>query len=531
MRLASRDLIVRRCAACALPFAIALGCSDSSSPIDPPAPPVATKHRPTVLPPLSAALTTNDRTFSPRMAPVSAATGPNPALPEFLADYVSRGFGELDPGPGEAYTVRVIDDSPPPSSGPNAKRLVRFAHLADLQLGDDESPTRLAQFDGSGPTDSALRPHDAYLCHMANASVRTINALHAKDPILFTLLGGDNANSAQTNEVDWVLAILSGADAVECDSGADDDVVLGPDNDGKDPFKADGLGMPWKWVTGNHDVLVQGNLVTSGENRERVLGTETNGGTRRYDNGAAGRVERGDFVVADAKRALLSGKELLAKVGGHGDGHGIAGAAIASGHATYGFDVEGTPLRVIVLDTAHQNGGSEGVIEQGEVDRVIQPLLDQAKAEQKWVILSSHHAVASLGTGAGLGGERAVSPVTPDGWRTFLGQYDNIVFSMVGHSHRHRVVPIKPSVGHAYWEVMTAAIADYPHQFRVVEIFDQDNGWLMLRGTCVDFSFEGDPIAADGKRRGVIDITSGWRPSRDAAGPADRNVELWIKKP
>src|SRR5690606_32936867 len=156
----------------------------------------------------------------------------------------------------------------------------------------------------------------------ANASVRTINALHAKDPISFTLLGGDNADSAQTNEVDWVLGILSGAESIECDSGDDDDIVPGPHNDGKDPCKPEGLAMPWKWVTGNHDILVQGNLKTD-EHREKALGIEANGGTRRYDDGAKGFVERGDFVVPDERRALLSRTELMAKVAAHGDGHGL----------------------------------------------------------------------------------------------------------------------------------------------------------------------------------------------------------------
>ena len=507
------------------------GCSDSSgSASSSSGAPGKTRHQPTVYPSLAEALTTVDRTLVPRTPRQSPEAGPNPALVEPLADYLGRGFGEVDPAPGDAYVTRVIDDSTPPAPGPNAKRVVRFVHLSDLQLADDESPTRLGQFDGSGATSSALRPQDAYLCHMANASVRTINALHAKDPIAFTLLGGDNSDSAQTNEVDWVLGILSGADDVECDSGDDDDIVEGPDNDGKDPFKAEGLKMPWKWVTGNHDVLVQGNLQTDEGNREKVLGTEANGGTRRYDDGLAGFVERGDFVVPDPRRALLSRVDLMNKVGGHGDGHGIGPAEKASGTATYTFDVEGTPLRVLVLDTSHENGGSEGVIKQSEVDAVIKPLLDQAKADGKWVILSSHHAASSLGDGTGLGGQLAPDALTTEQWTTFIGAYDNVLFSMVGHSHRHRVVPIKPAAGHAYWEVMTSAIADFPHQFRVVEIFDQDNDWLMLRATAVDFSVDGDPIALEGRTRGVIDFTSGWLP-KDEAAATDKNVEIWIKKP
>ncbi len=506
----------------------AMACSDSDEPSKTAAS-GKSRHPPTVFPALGDAPTTKDRTVVPRTARQSPETGPNPALPDALADYLGRGFGETDTGPGDAYVTRVIDDSTPPAPGPNAKRLVRFAHMADLQIADDESPTRLGQFDGSGATSSALRPQDAYLCHMANASVRTINALHAKDPIAFTLMGGDNADSAQTNEVDWVLGILSGADDVECDSGDDDELVPGPDNDGKDPFKADGLKMPWKWVTGNHDVLVQGNLKTS-DNRDKALENEANGGTRRYDSEPKGRVERGEFVVPDPRRALLSRTELLAKVGGHGDGHGLGTAEKASGFATYTFDVDGTPLRVLVLDTAHENGGSEGVIKQSQVDTTIKPLLDKAKADGKWVILSSHHAATSLGDGTGLGGEKATDALTTEQWTTFVGTYDNVLFSMVGHSHRHRVLAVKPTGGHPYWEVMTSAIADFPHQFRVIEIFDQDNDWIMMRATAIDFSVEGDPIALEGRRRGVVDFTSGWLPT-DNVGASDKNVEIWIKKP
>jgi hypothetical protein len=366
---------------------------------------------------------------------------------------------------------------------------------------------------------------------MANASVRTINALHKKDPIAFTLLGGDNADSAQTNETSWVLGILSGADDVECDSGDDDEIEDGPSNDGKDPFKAEGLAMSWKWVTGNHDVLVQGNLVGDPSLQEKALGTDATGGTRFYSDGRKGAVERGEaIVVADEKRKLLDRKALMAMIGSNKDGHGIGEAEKSSGMATYTFDADGTPFRFLVIDTAHTNGGSEGVITQGEVDRVIKPLLDKAKGDGKYVIMASHHAVGSLGDGTGLGGKLDPTALTPAAWSAFVGGYSNVLFSMVGHSHRHAVRAIEPAGGHAWWEVMTAAIADYPHQFRVVEIFDQDNGWIMMRATCVDFSHEGDPIAAEGKRRGIVDFTSGWFPDKGVAGN-DRNVEIWIPKP
>ena len=90
--------------------------------------------------------------------------------------------------------------------------------------------------------------------------------------------------------------------------------------------------------------------------------------------------------------------------------------------------------------------------------------------------------------------------------------------------------PIKPTTGHAWWEVMTAAIADFPHEFRLVEIFDMDNGWLMMRTSPVDLALDADPVAAEGRKRGVVDTVAGYVP--DGTGTdGDRNVELWIKKP
>lgn len=513
--------MVRRAAWGLLPMLLAAACS-SSADEEPKGP------RFTPLPPLASVETTLTRTLVPVTPKQDYTAGPNPSLPDAMDDYLARGFGEVAPAGGEPYVTRVIDGSAPPAAGPGARRLVRFVHLADLQLTDDESPTRLGLFDSAGATSSALRPQDAYLCRMANAAVRTINALHAADPIAFTILGGDNADSAQTNEVDWVLGILSGAEEVECDSGADDDPVPGPDNDGKDPFKPDGLAMPWKWVTGNHDVLVQGNLKVEESSRASALGDTANGGTRDYRE--RGAVANGDFVIPDTRRALLSGPELMSKVASHGDGHGLGEAEEASGHATYTFDVEGTPIRFLVLDTAHENGGSDGLIRQSEIDRVIKPALDRAQAEGKWVILSSHHATSSLGDGTGLGGQLVPDALTTEQWETFVGGYPNVIASMVGHSHRHRAKAIAPAGGHAFWEIMTSAIADYPHQFRTVEIFDQDNGWLMIRATCADFSVEGDPVAEDGRRRGVVDLVSGWLP-KEPAEAQDRNVELWIRKP
>ncbi len=502
--------------------------SDSAADAGPTAPP---KYDPTPLPQLSDAPLTTDQTLVPKTPKQAYSAGPNPDDYAARDDYLAKGFGDVSMSPGQPYVTRVIDGSTPPAPGPNAKRVLRFATLADLQLADDESPTRLCLYDSAGATSSAARPQDAELCRMTNAAVRTINALHRKDPISFTLMGGDNADSAQSNELDWALGILSGG-KVECDSGLDDDLIPGPDNDGKDPFLAEGLGMPWKWVTGNHDVLVQGNLrVDPAGNGANVTSNAANGGTRNYEETMdRGACENGDFVVPDPKRALLSRQDMIAKVAADKDGHGLGDAEKASGRATYSFDADPS-FRFIVLDTAHETGGADGVIRQAEIDRIIKPLLDKAKADGKWVVLASHHAVGSLSLDGGAFGMMEGDALSSDQWKAFVGQYPNVIFSMVGHSHRNRVTPITPSQGHAWWEVMTAAIADFPHQFRVNEVFDQDNGWIMMRTTAVDFSTDGDPVAERGRKGGTVDVTSGWQPNDGTGDATDRNVELWIKKP
>ncbi len=478
------------------------------------------------LPALDSAPTTVEKTLLPAHA-VESAGASNPSLVENQAAYLAAGYGVINVGAGEPLVDRTPDGTPPPPPGPSPRRLVRFAHLADLQLVDDESPTRLGDFD-SVETDAALRPQDPHLCRMANAAVRTINALHHQDPVSFVLMGGDNVDSAQGNELDWVMGILDG-NTVHCDSGDDDEMVPGAGNDPKDPFQAEGLSVPWKWVTGNHDALIQGNLPVNDETRATSVGNNAAFGTRDYLHGGA--VDHGDFVIPDETRRVLSGPEMLQRVRADGDGHGITAANEATGRAFYTFDVEGTPLRFLILDTAVPTGAAAGVVHQAEIDALITPALDLAASEHKLVVLASHHSVTSLSDGGGLGGTRQVDAVSQDAWRAYVGGYPNVLFSMTAHSHEHRVrLQQTPQGGH-WWEVTTASIADYPHQFRSVEIWDEDNGWLTLRTVAVDLSVENDPMAEQGRVLGYVDHTSGWFEKEGRGQVAERNVKLWIQKP
>ena len=201
------------------------------------------------------------------------------------------------------------------------------------------------------------------------------------------------------------------------------------------------------------------------------------------------------------------------------------------GKASYVYDLPGQPLRLIVIDMAWPGGGSEGVITQTDVDTFVKPALDEAAAEGKFVILSSHQSSNTLATADDLGVTTMPNDqLDTDGWQSFVAGYDNVLVHITGHSHIHRAHRREPTAGGRYWELITSALADYPHLMRLMEVWDQDNGFVSVRSIALDFSTEGDPVAQDGRARAVADLTSGW--VEDAGGvAADRNVELWIPKP
>ncbi len=484
------------------------------------------------LPALTSAPTTLSATLLPTHARIKGVHSQSPNIPSELQTLLSGGFGMYGAASPEPYIVRSPPGVTPPSGpGTNPTLLVRFVHLPDQQIVDDESPTRLAMFDDTGDTNTnaAFRPQEADECRITNAAVRTINALDITTPIAFVLTGGDISDDGQTNEIGWALDIFDGAPSVKCDSGAANDPVPGANNDGKDAFYADGFHMPWYWVTGNHDVLNVGIFPNDDSKRDAALGTSAPLGTRDWSQ-PGGPIFTGP-VVADPRRAPLSRTELMDTVGHHGDGHGLGAAQLQSGKGYYTFDVAGTPLRFVILDTAAETGGSDGIIHMADVNAFIKGALDQAKSDGKWVILSSHHPTDTLNDGSDTGGIQQADALTTADWENFVGGYPNVILSMVGHTHINRVVYITPTTAaHGWFEMMTSALADYPHQFRMVEIWDDGDGFLRITGTNVNYETDGDAVAAEGRTLGITDWTSGW--ALDGTGTAqDRNVELYIPKP
>jgi hypothetical protein len=171
------------------------------------------------------------------------------------------------------------------------------------------------------------------------------------------------------------------------------------------------------------------------------------------------------------------------------------------------------------------------VLPRSDFDGFVVPEIARAKADGKLVIFASHHASTSLGDGTGLGGTKRTDAVPTAEFEATLADNPHVIASIVGHSHRHRVRHIDakaPSTNGGLWEVMTSAVADFPHEFRMIEVWDEDNGQITIRSVAVDYATDDDKVASDGRTLAILDYTT--NAQNRAAAPEDQNVVLWSTK-
>jgi hypothetical protein len=230
-------------------------------------------------------------------------------------------------------------------------------------------------------------------------------------------MGGDNIDNAQENELSWLLAILDGGGTVRCASG-DPGAIL-PENEGpKLPFSPDGFRMPWLWITGNHDILNQGNYRVTTERIAQSIGDLATDGTRDYSKPGA-PVLRGS-VAPDPSRKLLDRAEIIGRVAAdaHGPlkGHGLGAYALRTGRAYYTYDLPGSPVRIVGFDTSAETGSADGLVRRADLDGFVKPELARAKQEGKWLVVASHHAGDTITDGGGVGGMPQPDAVPLEEW-------------------------------------------------------------------------------------------------------------------
>lgn len=171
----------------------------------------------------------------------------------------------------------------------------------------------------------------------------------------------------------------------------------------------------------------------------------------------------------------------------------------------YAFDAADGDVRMIVLNTiwdgvrdeAHRGGQTNtdtaGLIDGSEITDArglemgvmddqqfawLEDELDDAEAGGQAVLVFTHHPDASF-TEYRFGqlGERSAVELDE-----LLGDYDNVVAWIAGHTHLNRIRPCtstscaiqgdSATVTNGFWRIETASLIDYPQEGRIVELFD-----------------------------------------------------------
>jgi hypothetical protein len=519
------------------------GASDAPEPVDAPSVdaemheglrlPRCEETDPAPATPLPHFASTLEGTYAPHVFRVPMAGPLNPAVEDGELMYRGLGYHQVDVGPGLARVRR--DDLGASSTATTGRRsLAWLAHLSDFQLVDDESPARLAGLDNPA-IPSGMRAQEAYLPRAVSAMSRTFARIEAASRDFdFGIVTGDCADSAQANELAWVLQLMNGEAGLHTDSGADDDPIPGPDNDPKDPFDPEAFPAPWLYVPGNHDVEVVGVNAPTDTLREQALGTRAPTGARDYRLWYA-PVSR-MTIPADPMRAIIDRDQIVETVraasadgpqGPSGHGFPSTGPVDTSLGANWARDVVPGLLRVIALDTSDRSGGSNGLLTQATVDGWLLPELDRAVADGVLVVLASHHSTRSIDVFEGqFGSDPVPGALSGPEIEALVASRPEIIAWLVGHTHDNQVHAVAgPDAAHpGYWEIMTSAIADWPSQARAIELVDNGDGTLSIFATLIDHDTD-DCFERRFRALTQMEWVARWEDEK-TLDPAQQNVEL-----
>jgi hypothetical protein len=461
------------------------------------------------------------------------------------------GNGDLDEGPGE----ELVDRTELAPRGRADREVARLGQVTDAHVRDEESPARVPFLDRLGaPLTSTFRPHEALSAQVLTAAVRSLNAERPQG----VLVTGDLLDNAQANEARQLVGVLEGG-VVDPGSGRagyrgvqnasnPDGFFYRPGLDAPQvpnmltraqrEFFSPGLRAPWFPALGNHDLLVQGELPPSpdtdaiatgglalltfdpelealldelpgrGSPARRGSDPDLRGIPREtidalLADGVPGRTTR---VPSDPERRHLRPAALIAR---------LRAAAPLPAPATpdrldYAADVA-PGVRAIVLDTVVRAGGAGGEVVPEQV-RFLRRAL--GRAGDRAIVVVSHH-----GLHRSRGGAAAQALLDGDG---------RVVAELAGDTHRHAITPVRTSAG-GYWRIVTASLADWPQQTRMLRLVTGRDGARALETWTVDHAGGLGTKDLPGAARTLSFLDAqGGRPARFASTRRDRNARLWL---
>ncbi len=503
--------------------------------------------------------TTVDITIIPKEVP----NGSIAPLPNDVENYLKQGYGISQVQQGQK-NVKRSDILPAGYQAPTkaGEKLFRFFTMSDVHITDIQSPA-MVLYMGEKPIagmSSAYSPTILYTTQVLDAAVRSVNKISEKNPLDFGIMLGDATNSAQKNELDMYLDVLTGRMV-----NPNSDLTKNFDTDYMKPFKAEGLNIPWYQVLGNHDHFWSGVYNANEKLKQALMGdtlmksssvmsSKELDGEDFYGGIIDGSTKYGKII----KSGLSNGNDSAThKITPNVDRQFIDANAFAnlfpSGHglktvsadpmACYTFEPDANvPIRVIVLDNTPKQDEtfldrtadsqiSTTAANASLDDQRFEWLKKQLKSAQesgKLIVVATHIPTGMRGLWS------PASEVSEAEFINELHKYSKMTLLLAGHRHMNTVTaypsedPKKPEYG--FWQVETPSLRDFPQQFRLFQFNLNNNGTISI------FSTDVDPIAEPGSfmetSRSYAIATSQIFPlPHGMAAPEDKsrveNVELY----
>jgi hypothetical protein len=369
------------------------------------------------------------------------------------------------------------------------------------------------------------------------------------------------------------------------------------------PFQAEGLSVPSYVTLGNHDGLVQGNAAANRSFEDVATGCQKPVNLSQQFTSLAALTPafltnllqtdptKVALVPPDPNRQFVSTAQYKALHGPpyatQADAHGFAlvdpaELSASNGAAAYYAWSPVPGFRFVALNTVGEGGIVSDRSSDGNIDdpqfRWLERELQKASAKDELIVLFGHHAITSLnnnepdeaappctGTDDGHGHDnnpgcdldpRISTPLhlgqpsqrepgdTTETVSELLLRYPHVISFVAGHSHVNQVLPYSRADGSGgFWNIKTAAEADWPSQSRLIDVMDNHDGTLSLFGTVIDHASATQSPAPGTSATGFdvsqlasINRTFAYNDPQKGGGTGegtaqDKNVELLLPNP